>query len=43
MKKKKFICTASIEIEEDDIESARIELIIKMDDHDIDWDIEEIS
>ena len=42
MSKKMFTCIAVIEIEEEDKESAEIELIIRMDEHDIDWDIEEV-
>lgn len=38
---KKFICTADVVIEAEDEDDARIELLIKMDDHDIYWDVEE--
>ena len=38
---KKFICTTTIEIEAEDEDDARIELIFKMDAHDISWDVEE--
>ena len=41
MNKKTFICIAVVEVEEEDKESAEIELIIRMDEHNIDWDIEE--
>ncbi len=38
---KKFICTTTIEIEAEDEDDARILLIFKMDDHSIDWEVEE--
>ncbi len=39
---KKFICTARIiEIEAENEDDARIELIFKMDAHDITWDVDE--
>ncbi len=37
----KFIFTASVEVEGEDEDDARIELLIKMDDHDIIWELEE--
>ena len=40
---KKFIYTATVEIEADNEDDAYIELIIKMDDHDIDWELEQES
>ncbi len=40
---KKFICTTTIEIEAEDEDDARIELIFKMDAHDISWEIEGIE
>ncbi len=40
---KTFICIAVIEIKGEDKKSAEIELIIRMDEHDIDWDIEEVK
>ena len=42
-KVKKFICTTTIEIEAKDEDDARIELIFKMDDHNISWEVEEIE
>lgn len=38
---KKFTCTTTIEIEAEDEDDARIELILKMDAHDIRWEVEE--
>ena len=38
---KKFICFTTLYIEAEDEDDARIELIIKMDDHDICWEVEE--
>ena len=38
---KKFICTTTIEIEAEDEDDARIELLIRMDDHNISWEVEE--
>lgn len=37
----KFIFTASVEVEGEDEDDARIELLIKMDDHDICWEMED--
>jgi hypothetical protein len=37
----KYICTAEIEIEAENAGDARIELLCKMDEHDIVWDVEE--
>jgi hypothetical protein len=39
----KFICTAEIEIEAADEDDARIELLIKMDDHELTWEIEPVE
>jgi len=38
---KKFICNTTIEIEAENEDDARIELIFKMDAHDICWEVEE--
>ena len=35
----KFICTTEIEIEAEDEDDARIELLIKMDDHELSWEV----
>ena len=40
---KKFICETTIMIEAEDEDDARIELLIKMDDHDICWRVEEVK
>ena len=41
--KKLFNCTAEVEIKAEDEDDARIELIFKMDEHDISWEVEEIG
>lgn len=38
---KKFICIAEVVVEAEDEDDARIELLCKMDDHDISWEVEE--
>ena len=37
----KYIFFAEVEVEAIDEDDARIELLIKMDDHDIAWELEE--
>lgn len=38
---KKYRCTATVVVEAEDEDDAQIELLIKMDGHDISWEVEE--